>query len=109
MICYRLYTENVDGAPEKVIRCLLANGFPGATLQGGIGVWEGYTEKSLVIEIVLPENPDGEQREMIQALAESIRVELNQFAVAVASYPVEWYTVTGAKREAINGGEVIDV
>ena len=103
MICYRLYTENVEGASEKVVRCLEKHGFSGATLQGGIGVWQGDTEKSLVVEI----QTDGDYQGPISELAESIRRELNQWTVKVIAFHCESWNVEGGKRDPSNGKEVI--
>lgn len=71
---FRLYTED-----KSVVRLLEANGFDGATLFHGTGVWQGTVEASLVIEILATLA----DRERIIRLARSIALANTQSEVLV--------------------------
>ena len=98
---YRLYTENTPEALVTVRHLLAEHGFTGATLQGGIGIWEGDTEKSLVVEI----SSDMDLEGRITSLAKAICIALGQWQVNVVALPSESWYVKGEKRQ--EGKEVM--
>ena len=65
MVAYRIYTErkNIGGIKE-----ILDDGFDGYTLIDTVGVWEGETESSLIIEIIGEENQAYDIRTVAQVI-----------------------------------------
>lgn len=82
---YRLFTEDKANLVELTSRY-----FNGATFYHAVGLWQGQTEMSRVIE-VLGEYADYGK---VQALAQLIRRENAQQAVYIETSPVELTEVT---------------
>lgn len=49
--CYKIYTENVN--VTGVLK-IVDKYFDGYTTYAGIGIWQGNTESSFIIEIITP-------------------------------------------------------
>ncbi len=75
-IAFALYTEKRDN-----LASIVAKYFDGATLYNGVGLWQGDTEYSTVIEII-GSRADANK---IQALANEIRTTNYQQAVLVTA------------------------
>lgn len=104
----RLYIgHNVDGRqphPQELeyarglIEDCVAEAFDGATLYDARGIWRGargLEKESTTIVEVLTEDAHDVARFKAFAVAESIRRELRQEAVAVESHKVDFDLVTG--------------
>jgi hypothetical protein len=86
------YTIRTEDKPDKRrdVQILVGKVFDGATFLYGDGLWKGWTERSMVIEIVAY----GESRDLVYKLAEAIRALLDQEAVMVEWVPVETMVLT---------------
>lgn len=82
---YRIYTERFENLAH-----LVSLYFNGATLLDAIGLWQGVSENSTVIEVI------GTRAivDDILALAEDICSINNQSEVLITSEPVKRYSVT---------------
>jgi len=78
---------------EKVFATLSDAGLPGATIYPATGLWEGQTEKSVVVEVLgeLPNKLDGRE------LARSLAVRLNQQCVLYTRDTVDVAFISGAE------------
>ena len=82
MICYRIYTEDLNSA--GILEILEDVDIQGCTLLTGTGVWEGTTENCLIIECV------GEDLNVKVPLAAlKIKRLNNQDAVLITAHTVK--------------------
>lgn len=90
-ITYRLYTED-----RANLLTLAGRYFPGFTLINAIGVWEGQTELSKVIEIVTDASIEAQQK--IFNLAGDIAQANEQTAVLITWTPGSAFLYRGGQR-----------
>lgn len=50
-VAYRLYTEGAESLRESLVK-LVSRYFEGATITYGVGLWQGVTEVSAVVDII---------------------------------------------------------
>lgn len=81
---YRIYTEDVNR--EGIIK-FVSTYFTGFTVLEATGVWEGKTERSIVIEIVSHDMVGGFG--VLRRIAEFIKEVNGQDAVLITRQPVE--------------------
>jgi hypothetical protein len=83
MKLFRIYTENKN---VTGIVGIMADGFAeGFSIFEGTGYWAGCKEPCLVVEVVAAE----EQRPLVMACADEIKVENQQQCVLVTSWDVD--------------------
>jgi hypothetical protein len=83
MKLFRIYTENKNMA--RVVELAFETFAEGFSVFTGQGYWAGVSEPGLVLEIVVEE----EQRPLVLALADSIKIGNRQQCVMVTSADVE--------------------
>jgi len=85
---YRIYTEDKK-ADHMIAELMQAWGFPGFTMYDTVGYWQGASEQSLVIEVVIEASPDPlADYHKIRAMAWAIGNRLEQEEVLVTMEPV---------------------
>ncbi len=88
-VVYRLYIGGVSGFCESLVR-LVSRYFEGATILYGVGVWNGATEHSAMVEII----GDSNDLQTVAHLAGDIRLVHGQTAVLVTWTPVNQLLIT---------------
>lgn len=99
---HRLYTEGYPNVRELVSRY-----FDAATLSHGIGIWQGKTEDSMIVEVIAPQHDLVETDLRMRKLARDIMTENRQAAVlyTVASVAVENLTLDSPVEYPVGSAE----
>lgn len=89
-VAYRLFTEGAESLRESLLD-LIERYFEGATITYGVGLWQGVTEVSAIVDII----GTSDDLQAIASLAGDIRFVHGQSTVLVTWAPVNQLLITG--------------
>lgn len=83
MLCYRWHVGLQAGWTQSaLITALIKSGITDATIYKTVGLWNGETEESVVVEVLTPFKIDGKM------IAKSLAAAMEQVTVIVTEQPI---------------------